>query len=157
MDAAWAMVTIGGGGDTQNLTKTAEFLEIFILERWRGGGKQKQPTKCACLIYAVYTSLNLSWGVLVLLKFWVNSQKLGSSGATECRVWIGNCNVKVWKSTEHKLHKIWRSVKFQPNEHTPGEAICIIQGCARFPEIWTVFQWTHKNLGVQAPQNVEFE
>ena len=42
-----------------------------------------------------------------------------SSGATECRVWIGNCNVKVWKSTEHKLHNIWRSVKFQQNEHTP--------------------------------------
>ena len=45
--------------------------------------------------------------------------KTWSLGATECRVWIGNCNVKVWKSTEHKLHKIWRSVKFQQNEHTP--------------------------------------
>ena len=50
----------------------------------------------------------------------MNSQKLGSSGVTECEVWIGNC--KVWKSTEHKLHKIWRSVKFQQNEHTPAEA-----------------------------------
>ena len=46
--------------------------------------------------------------------------KTWSSGATECGVWIGNCNVKVWKSTEHKLHKIWRSVQFQQNEHTPG-------------------------------------
>ena len=46
--------------------------------------------------------------------------KTWSSGATECGVWIGNCNVKVWKSTEHKLHNIWRSVKFQQNEHTPG-------------------------------------
>ena len=46
--------------------------------------------------------------------------KTWSSGATECGVWIGNCNVKVWKSTEHKLHKIWRSLKFQQNEHTPG-------------------------------------
>ena len=63
------------------------------------------------------------WGVLVLLKFWVNSQKLGSSGATECGVWIGNCNVKVWKSTEHKVHKTWRSVKFQQNEHTPGRVL----------------------------------
>ena len=30
-----------------------------------------------------------------------------SLGTTECRVWIANCNVKVWKSTELKLHKIW--------------------------------------------------
>ena len=50
-------------------------------------------------------------------SFQVNSQKLGSSGATECGVWIGKCNVKVWKST--KLHKIWRSVKFHQNEHPP--------------------------------------
>ena len=48
-------------------------------------------------------------------SFQVNSQKLGSSGATECRVWIGNCDLKVWKSTEHKLHKIWRSLKFCTN------------------------------------------
>ena len=47
--------------------------------------------------------------------------KTWSSGATECGVWIGNCNVKVWKSTEHKLHNIWRSLKFQQNEHTPGK------------------------------------
>ena len=45
--------------------------------------------------------------------------KTWSSGATECGVWIGNCNVKVWKSTEHKLYNIWRSVQFL--------------GCARFP------------------------
>ena len=62
-------------------------------------------------------------GVLVFLKFAQFSSELTktwSSGATECGVWIGNCNVKVWKSTEHKLHNIWRSVKFQQNEHTPG-------------------------------------
>ena len=62
-------------------------------------------------------------GVLVLLKFWQFSSELTktwSSGATECGVWIGNCNVKEWKSTEHKLHNIWRSLKFQQNEHTPG-------------------------------------
>ena len=57
-------------------------------------------------------------GVFVLLKFWQFSTELPktwSSGATECAVWIGNCNVKVWKSTEHKLHKIWRSLKFCTN------------------------------------------
>ena len=62
--------------------------------------------------------------MLVLLKIWVNSQKTWSSGATECRVWIGNCNVKVWKSIEHKLHNICRSLKFQQNEHTPGATEC---------------------------------
>ena len=72
-------------------------------------------------------------GVLVLLKFWVNSQKLGSSGATECRVWIGNLNVKVWKSAEHKLHKIWRSLKFQQNEHTPGVGSAWCRGCLSGP------------------------
>ena len=86
------------------------------------------------------------WGVLILLKFWLFSSELTktwefschrmpgcarfaeiwseltktwSSGATEFWVWIGNCNVKVWKSTEDKLHNIWRSVKFEQNEHTP--------------------------------------
>ena len=55
------------------------------------------------------------WGVLVLLKFSQSSSELTkawSSGATECRVWLGNCNVKVWKSTEHKLQNIWPSLKF---------------------------------------------
>ena len=58
------------------------------------------------------------WGVLVLLKFWQFSSeftKTWSSGATECGVWIGNCNVKVWKSTEHKLHKTWRSLELCTN------------------------------------------
>ena len=59
----------------------------------------------------------------VLLTFWQFSSeptKTWSSGSTECRIWIGNCNVKVWKSTEHKLHKIWRCTQFQQNEHTPA-------------------------------------
>ena len=58
------------------------------------------------------------WFVLVLLKFGQFSSELtktGSSGATECGVWIGNCNVKVWKCTQHKLHKIWRSLEFCGN------------------------------------------
>ena len=38
--------------------------------------------------------------------------KAWSSGATEFGIWIGNCNVKVWKSTEDKLHKIWNSKYF---------------------------------------------
>ena len=43
-----------------------------------------------------------------------------NSGATECGVQIGNCNVKVWKSTKRKLHNMWASVKFQQNKHTAG-------------------------------------
>ena len=57
-------------------------------------------------------------GRLVLLKFWQFSSELTktwSSGNTKCRVWIGKCNVKVWKSTEHKLHKIWHSLRFCTN------------------------------------------
>ena len=38
--------------------------------------------------------------------------KTWSSGDTEFGVWIGNCNGKVWKSTEDKLHKIWNSKYF---------------------------------------------
>ena len=68
------------------------------------------------LIWVTFISA-LHWGVLVLLKFEWTHKNL-ESGATECGVWIGNCNVKVWKSNEHKLHNIWRSVKFQQNEHT---------------------------------------
>ena len=41
--------------------------------------------------------------------------KTWSSGFTEFGVWIGNCNVKVWKSTEDKLHKIWNSKFFLSN------------------------------------------
>ena len=59
---------------------------------------------------------NLYWGVPVFIKFGQFSSELTktwSSGATKCGVWIGNCNVKVWKSTEHKLQKMWCWLKFQ--------------------------------------------
>ena len=36
----------------------------------------------------------------------------GSANITQSRVWIGNFNVKAWKTTKHKLHKIWRSLSF---------------------------------------------
>ena len=66
---------------------------------------------------------SLSGSVLVLLKFQVNSQRSWSSGTTKFWVWIGNCNVKVWKSTEHKLHKMWNSnflPKFRKTSTPPG-------------------------------------
>ena len=56
--------------------------------------------------------------VLVFLKFWHFSCELEeteSLGATESEVWIGNFNVKAWKTTAHKLHKIWGSLKFRKN------------------------------------------
>ena len=57
-------------------------------------------------------------GVLVFLKFGYYSRELketGSSGATESEIWIGKFNVKAWKTTEHKLQNIWRSLKFCKN------------------------------------------
>ena len=77
-----------------------------------------------------------AWDVLVFLKFGQFSSELTktwSSGATECRVWIGNCNVKVWKSTEHKLHKIWRSLKF-----------CVNSGKRAHPWQNSKFLWVHR-------------
>ena len=38
-------------------------------------------------------------------------QKTEHVGATS-EGWIGNFNVKAWKTTVHKLHKTWRPVKF---------------------------------------------
>ena len=58
------------------------------------------------------------WDVLVLLKFEVNSQNLEFKRHT-ISVWIGNCNVKVWKSTEDKNLKLNFFAKIQENEHTP--------------------------------------
>ena len=62
--------------------------------------------------------ISYNWGVLVFLKFAQFSSELTktwSSGATKCKISIGKCNVKVWKSTEHQLHKIWCSLKFCVN------------------------------------------
>ena len=76
--------------------------------------------KRGCLYCAV---LSVPWGELVLVKFEVNSQKLGGQAPQNFLVWIGNCNVKVWKSTEEKLHNTWRTVKIERNEHTPALSI----------------------------------
>ena len=57
-------------------------------------------------------------GVLLFLKFGHFSCELketGSLGGTESEVWIGNFNVKAWKTTDHKLHKIWPSLKILQN------------------------------------------
>ena len=71
------------------------------------------------LTYAVTLGLiiiNVLWGVLVLLNLWQYSANLKETenlGATENELWIGNFNVKAWKNTDHKLRKIWRSLKFR--------------------------------------------
>ena len=78
----------------------------------------KNPTALSQRADIAVTETFDPWGVLVFLKFEQFSSELTktwSSGATECGVWIGNCNAKVWKSTEHKLHNIWRSLKFCTN------------------------------------------
>ena len=58
------------------------------------------------------------WGVLVFLKFshcLPERVETGSLGATKSKVWIGSFKVKARKTTEHKLHKIWHSLKFCKN------------------------------------------
>ena len=55
-------------------------------------------------------------------------------GTTESQVWIGNFNVKAWKTTKHKLHKIWRSLKF-----------CKNTGRQAHPwSYFAPFPWSHK-------------
>ena len=64
---------------------------------------------------------SLNWNPEVSLFSWIfdifspERAQTWSLGATESEVWIGNLNVKAWKSTKHKLHKIWRSLKFLQN------------------------------------------
>ena len=56
-----------------------------------------------------------TWGVLVFLKFGDFSCELKeteSSSITEFKVGMGNLNAKARKTTDHKLNKIWRSLKF---------------------------------------------
>ena len=63
--------------------------------------------------------------------------KTWSSGATEFGVWIGNCNVKVWKSTEDKLHKIWNSKYFTQisakRAHPSGDWACHLLSAILMP------------------------
>ena len=74
------------------------------------------PTDLFVACTAAYLlTLFWRWGVLVFLNFWHFSPErtqTGSLGTTESEVWIGNLNIKARKSTKHKLHKIWRSLKF---------------------------------------------
>ena len=109
LDIPWS------GGDTQTLPYAKEFCWTFCTDRCH----VTQPSWCpGTSAYAIARAR--TWAVLVLLKFEVNSQK---QKLTEFLVWIGNCDVKVRKSTEEKLHKIWNSnffAKIQENEHTPG-------------------------------------
>ena len=104
-------------------------------------------------------------GVLVLLKFgqFLHEHKeTGSSGATESGVWIGYFNVKAWKTTEHKLHKIWHSLKLckiSENEHTPGlDLTQPSRSSMSHPRPAKYFVWTNKTcLGVLEYDIVSFK
>ena len=122
-----SIYTNGNGSESENFLCLSFFLWSFSL-----------PICSFSLSLPILFGVTraLTRGVLVFLKFGQFSSELTktwSSGATECGVWIGNCNAKVWKSTEHKLHKIW--------------------GVLVLLKFWVNSQ----KLGVQAPQNVEFE
>ena len=72
-------------------------------------------TKTHLLVFfSQYDSWETEWqlGCARFAKIASELTKTWSSGATEFWAWIGNCNVKVWKSTEDKLHKIWNSKYF---------------------------------------------
>ena len=49
--------------------------------------------------------------LLKFSHFSPESKETWSLCAKESKVWIGNLNVKTWKTTEHILQKIWRSLK----------------------------------------------
>ena len=72
------------------------------------------------LCYILYIKAVLVF--LNVCQFSAECKETWTSGATESGVWIGNFNVKTWKTVEHKPYKIWRSLnfaKFEENEHTP--------------------------------------
>ena len=79
-----------------------------------------------CLSWKVFTMSYQGPGMCLfswIVSIFSWTQRNWEFSTTWSEVWIGNFNVKAWKPTEHKLHKIWRSLnfaKFQENEHTPG-------------------------------------
>ena len=103
-----------------NLVFIGSVLDLLVfVERyhpnWAWGGRQQTRKIFGRLwgpsvLYIAHTRQIL--GCARFAEISCELAKSWSLGATECRVWIFNCNVKVWKSTEHKLHNIWRSVKF---------------------------------------------
>ena len=92
-------------------------------------------TKCMC---------SFCWNV----QFSSEIITTGSSDTTESKVWIDNCNAKLWKSTEYKLHKIWCSTKFQQKGHTMSlcKSLMHIKWIARvdfgmWPCLWPWRMW----------------
>ena len=72
------------------------------------------PMDVFCCMWFVCVQI-VNRGVLFLLKFGIFSPERKETrclGTTETEVWVGNFNVKARKTIEHKLHKIWHSLKF---------------------------------------------
>ena len=109
--------------------------------------------KLHCYCNVIYY---LPRGVLVLLKCWQFSSELPKNleFSTECGVWTGNCNVKVCKSTEHKLHKIWRSLKCCTNwgKQAHPENHRFLSSNFKLQFLWCLnsqFLWVHmKNVQI---------
>ena len=57
----------------------------------------------------------------------------------------------------NRAHVYNRKQKTIPTFITVTSLQMAALGCARCAEILTAFKLTHKNLGVQAPQDVEFK
>ena len=58
-------------------------------------------------------------------------------------VFTKTCNVKVWKSTEHKLHKIWHSTQFQQSEHIL-DFILHFYKVAETEVCWRIGKWKNR-------------
>ena len=71
------------------------------------------------------------------LHFSPEREKTESLGTAESQVWVSNLNVKARKTTEHKLHKIWWSLKFL---QTFRKTSTPLTGCT------ICYQWPHSIL-----------
>ena len=86
-----------------------------------------------------------------IFTFSPERKETGSLGATESEVWIGNFSVKAWKTTEHKPHKIWRSLTFckisgkqaHPSDHVAVNRLSAL----REHGLHILGRWTAFNFG----------
>ena len=95
---------------------------VLLFNQVSHGGSQTRQNGLIRTLLFFFT-----WDVLILLNFWhvlpERTQTWGL-GTTESEVWIGNFNVKTWKTTKHEFHKIWRSLKFRKRSAKQAHPSC---------------------------------
>ena len=105
---------------------------IIRLPDWKSYGHIMKTNRQGCARFA---------------EIWSELTKTWSSGATGFWVWIGNCNVKVWKSTEDKLHKIWNSNFFCQNSGKPAHPR--VHECMKCMPFWLIRKSVVKWLSIR--------